>query len=411
MVTLRPHGVGRFVTAAFLAFWLCGWAIGEAFALWILGNGAAALITGMPLGPGHAPLQAGPALAVGGFVLLWLAFWTLGGFLAIRELLRLLLSEDQFSAGGSGLVVMRRLGAFRTSREFPRDTLRRILLAPPHGALAIETSAATVELSRLGTRAEREAAVNTLRSELGIPDIGLASDPDPLPKGWEEIITPEGDRAIVPDLAVRKVQARVAFVVTLAIGAVAFAIARESIQRLGLIPFAILFALATLALVWGTVWLARGRPEWRIGNGRVILRRRFGSNVRDLFEAQRLELVATSDSDGDDWFALEAVAAAAGTPGPGAASTPGPGTQALGRFSPASMKHRRRVTSALHDPNVPRRLGAYLARVGSIPFEDRATPEVREAEVAALREQLEKSGPLGRFAVNLVVKIQKQKRM
>jgi hypothetical protein len=310
----------------------------------------------------------------------------------------LLLSEDQFTAGGSGLIVMRRLGPFRTSLEFPRDILRKIVLAPPYGALAIETSAATVELSRLGTREEREAAANTLRSELGIPEIGLASQADPLPKGWEEIITPEGDRAIVPDLAVRQVQARVACVVSLAMGAVAFAIARESIQRLALIPFAILTALATLALVWGTVWLARGRSEWRIGNGRVILRRRFGSNAQDLFEAQRLELVSTSDSDGDDWFALEAVSDAAGPPAP----------QPYGR---TSTKNRRRVTSVLHDPTVPRRLGAYLARVGSIPFEDRATPEAREAQLEALKEQLEKSGPLGRFAVNFVVKMQKQKRM
>ena len=31
-VRLRPQGVGRYFGAAFLAFWLCGWAAGEVFA-------------------------------------------------------------------------------------------------------------------------------------------------------------------------------------------------------------------------------------------------------------------------------------------------------------------------------------------------------------------------------------------
>ena len=42
-VTLRATGVGRYVEAAFLGVWIVGWAIGEAFALAVLGSMLAAL--------------------------------------------------------------------------------------------------------------------------------------------------------------------------------------------------------------------------------------------------------------------------------------------------------------------------------------------------------------------------------
>jgi hypothetical protein len=47
---MRPQGIGRFFPAAFLSFWLCGWAAGESFALWMLFQGVRALLTGEPIG-------------------------------------------------------------------------------------------------------------------------------------------------------------------------------------------------------------------------------------------------------------------------------------------------------------------------------------------------------------------------
>ena len=72
---LRIAGFGRFFGAAFLAVWLAGWAVGEAFALWILGVGAWSLLTGQPPEVGRAPLRPELALPVGLFLLFWLAFW------------------------------------------------------------------------------------------------------------------------------------------------------------------------------------------------------------------------------------------------------------------------------------------------------------------------------------------------
>ena len=400
MITLKPRGAGRFFTAGFLLFWLCGWAIGEGFALWILGNGAAALMTGTPLGSGRTPLQMGPALAMGAFLVVWLAFWTLGGIAAIAALLQMVWAEDRLSTEGGRLVLERQRGPFRRRREFPRDTVRRILISPRNGALALETGQATIELSPLGTLEERAAAARTLQSELGIADVALVPPDATLPKGWEEVITPEGVRVVAPDRSTRRIQARVAAALTFGAGAIAAALIRESLDKLQLLPFAILFSLGAAALALGTAWLARGRREWRIGSGSLTLRRRFGSRVKDVFEARRFELVTTRDSDSDVWITLEAVSEAGGSEPP-----------AVHPMQLVHPKNRRRVTSMTGDPMIPRRLGAYLARAGNVPFVDRTTPEARQADLAALQEQLEKSGPIGRFAVRLALESQKRKRM
>jgi hypothetical protein len=70
-------GVGRWVAAAFLGFWLCGWAGGEVFAVSVL------------LGMVGFPVPA-PGKAVGGgngdlalFLIGWLSVWTLGGAAAL----------------------------------------------------------------------------------------------------------------------------------------------------------------------------------------------------------------------------------------------------------------------------------------------------------------------------------------
>src|SRR2546428_13472131 len=92
---LRPRGPGRWFKAAFLGLWLCGWAAGEAFALWALVIGARALLTGEPPKPAAAPLQVGAALGMGAFLLAWLAVWTLGGIAAGTPTLQSWLVEDR----------------------------------------------------------------------------------------------------------------------------------------------------------------------------------------------------------------------------------------------------------------------------------------------------------------------------
>ena len=388
-VRLKPNGVTRFISAAFLLFWLCGWAVGEGIVLWILAKGILALMNGAPFEEGHAPLGFGPAMAIGAFLILWLSLWTLGGLAALGEVLRLLWSEDRLIANAGGITIVRFRGPFRGRRELPRDVIRRFSLVPRNDALVAETSRERVELSRLGTHAEREETAAALRSELCLRDLAPEADATSLPKGWSEVITPDGQRVVAVDAATQRAQARVAALLAVGVAAIDFAIIRQALDRAVVIPFAVFGLLGSLGLAWVAVWLARGRMEWKIGSGNLILRRRFGSSVQELFEARRLELVVTRDSDGDGWYALEAVREGAPEPGPVV-------------WVQSQSKYRRRVTAALNEPTVPRLLGAWLSRSANVPLVDRTSPEARQAEMTQLRDQLEKSGPLGRIAARLI---------
>jgi hypothetical protein len=63
--TTRSMHVVRWVIVAFLTFWLCGWAVGEGFAIWAL------FFSGTPW-----PVKL--------FLLFWLTLWTFGGLAAAR---------------------------------------------------------------------------------------------------------------------------------------------------------------------------------------------------------------------------------------------------------------------------------------------------------------------------------------
>ena len=210
-------------------------------------------------------------------------------------------------------------------------------------------------------------------------------------RGTPTLRTPEGERVLVPNLATRRIQAQVASGFAMVAAAIAFLIGRAAVQELSLLPGAILALAAACALGWGTAWLVRGRNEWRIGGGRMVLRRRFGARVQERFEARRLELTVTTDSDGDESFALEAV-------GEPVAAAAGPGPAPPGR---APLK-RHTIARAVHDPSMPRSLGRWLSRAADVPLEDRTTREARQRELADLLAQLEASGKFGRWAARMV---------
>ncbi|TMQ64938.1 MAG: hypothetical protein E6K79_06225 [Candidatus Eisenbacteria bacterium] len=390
-VRLKSCGPMRYVSAAFLLFWLCGWAIGEGVALTFLAKGILALMNGAPFEEGRSPLQLGPALAAGGFLLLWLSLWTLGGIMAIGEVLRLLWGEDRLIVNAGGLTIVRCRGPFRSRREIPRDLLRRIVIDSPSGPVVAETPQGRIEITRLGTNEEREESAAALRSELGIREDAPRTDPVALPKGWAEVITPEGERAVTVDAATKRLRVRVVALAALAAGALAYGLVMESLHRVEVLPVAIIAVAGTVGVSWLTVWLARGRMEWRIGRGSLTLRRRFGSTIKDVFEGRRLELVVSRDSDSDEWIALEAL-------GEGAAES------RPEQWTRVSSKNRRRITSVLRDPSVPRLLGAWLSKAAGVPLEDRTRREARQAEITLTLDQLEKSGPVGRVAARLLGK-------
>jgi hypothetical protein len=385
LVTRDP---GRFFSAAFLAVWLCGWVFGETFAIWMLVKGAIALLTGMPPDPGRAPLQAAPAVLVGVFLLFWLSIWTLGGIAAIGELLRLLWGEDRILVASGRLTVTWLRGLFRSNRSFERDAIRRIVLSAPRDNLVLDTMTQHVELSRLGTRSERMEAAGALNIELMLAETTDAPR-GALPDRWEEIVTPKASahwfrtsrRAGGRLSGERSGDAR----------------RRCDVRRRARDPW----PFEPHRSVGGPLRhhgrarrgrrrLARSRAEWRIGNGSLTLRRRDGAGLRDLFEARRLYLSSSTDSDGDVWFRLFGVADP---------QTPAQRMPVLDSMGPP---HSRAIVRLMNDANTVRDLAAWLAREARLEIEDHTTPEARTLDLARLRQALEQSGRLGQWAARIV---------
>jgi hypothetical protein len=258
----------------FLSVWLCGWSIGEAFALWTLVKGGIALATGRPPDPGREPLVWGPAVLTGLFLVVWLAVWTLGGVAAIAALLRAVWAEDRIVVLGGRLAVTWWRGPVRFHRAFARDAIRRLLLTDREGALSLEVEGERVQLSSLGTRDERSGA-DRARVRLALPRAGAAT----LPRSWEEIVTPEGQRALIQEPRDAQDPGASAAESPSSSPSRCSPPRRRCTTRPPSFPRASLLAL-TSAMAAGVVWPI-ARREWHIGSGRLTLRKRFGSRVRD----------------------------------------------------------------------------------------------------------------------------------
>lgn len=366
--------------AGFLAVWLAGWTMGESFALVALARGAADLLRdGVPFGRDFSAVL--PTLGVGAFLFVWLVLWTVGGLAAARELLRMLASEDRLSVSEGSLVLDRRLGPFRSHREFPRESVLRVALARHREALSVWTAAGCRELSVLGTRAEREEAARSLRRALGLADASevLAAA---LPEGWEEVRTEEGERAIVASPGSRRRAARVASVLAVLCGGLALWRGLGPAPTPAEEPFVGAFGIVAGLAAWAAFWLGFTHVEWIVASGQIRRRRRLPGSADRGFEGRALEIRMERDSDGDEHYTLDLLA-------PRLAGDAGGGKRA-----------RQTIHSAFHDPTAVRQLGAWLARAAQIPLDDRAAPAHAEAEKdrAVLRAQLEAAGRLGRWA-------------
>lgn len=389
---LRPRGFGRFFSAAFLLVWLCGWVVGECFALWILVRGAAAWFGGDPVGRGDGLGQAPPAVAAFAalFLVVWLFFWTLGGYAAGRELLRLVWSEDRILVRHDALVVRKRLGPLRSTRTVPRADIAGIHSVHRRNRVIAQIRGGTIDLTTHAYGPESEALVSSLREALGLGR-DAAEESLSLPEHWREVIDDEGRTALVCDEDHRRARGVFAWGLTLLVATVAYPVvagARTSAEGL---PASFMLGALTLALGWGAWRISRTRLEWRIDPGRLSLRRRSAGGARELFEGRSLEFVDTTDSDGDRWYTLYAVA-------PGA-----PPAQVPMRLS--DLRLRRKLAREMDDPSEPRRLGAWIARRSGLNLDDRTRATTKAADLAEMVARLEATGRLGRWLANRLPKI------
>jgi hypothetical protein len=132
-----------------------------------------------------------------------------------------------------------------------------------------------------------------------------------------------------------------------------------------------------LWLIRQSLWLYRGRKEWRIERGRLVHQRRYADEVTELAEARALELTESADNDGDQWYTLAAILTDRPNQKPGQRAT---------------------IHKTIHDPTEPRNFGLWLARRAAIPLRDLVPDETtRQAELTRLIEALAATGKLGRW--------------
>jgi hypothetical protein len=390
----RPRGCGRFGNAVFLCLWLCFWVVGEAMALLFLGDGIWALLTGRPAAGADLPLQMAPALGAGAFLLVWLAIWTVGGVMAIQELFRLVWAEDRLALDRDAMRRVRRRGPFASTRTLARKDIRRVFVQPANTTLMVQIKSNLMELTDLGTPAERTEAARQLCTAMELSEEGASAAPAALPEEWQEAAGSRGERLLVPNLKTRRQQAVVVAIITGVVWTGLVLLARESLREPNLWVMTLMLTVLGAWLARQTLWLYRDRKEWRIELGRLVHQRRCAGAVTELCEAGALELTESRDSDNDAWYHLHAINLVP-APFPHAGKTP----------------DKIRITHSIHDPTESRCLGRWLSEQTGIPFHDRIPTEAEnQAEIARLLEQIAGAGKFGRLVDRLVAHATRHKR-
>jgi hypothetical protein len=282
----RPTGCMRFGLGAFLVFWLCGWAAGEAFALrgllWSLSGGInspAAKAASQPMG-----------WVIGGFLLLWTFLWTLGGAAALIHLSRLIAGVDRLMATPVGWELRRTAGLFRRTRTFAISDLRGVYMKRGNGALMLETNDGSVEITSFGTLEERRRAAE---------EFGAQIPPRPegeLPGGWI------AERDVDGLVRVRKAKFEgpgcLAVTLLLALAGILFTILfADEIPRAASIASGVTAALFAALFVWGLF----SRREWQVRPGYLARHVRWLNWSRTTpIDPLSVMIERNTDSDGDE---------------------------------------------------------------------------------------------------------------
>lgn len=314
--SLRPTGPGRFFVAAFLSVWLCGWVVGELFALTALVAVIASLFD-VQLGPPGWNVQHAESstlvLLIALFLIVWLSFWTLGGVLALRQWMTCLWAREVLVLAPGAIVVRRWIGPFKRTRRLARDQISSVTQARQGGALQARVGNTTTNLVELGSAEQRRALAEHLRAQLSLG--GATGDepglevPATLPAGWELIVSDKGEEMLVPDRAIRRKQAY-AMAVIASLLVVAFSLVLSetltSSPRGSVVGSAVLGLMSGLS-VYGWLWLAYGQVGWVLRSGALEYRSQLGRKSLCIpFQPARLELRSAIDGDGDESVTLQA---------------------------------------------------------------------------------------------------------
>jgi hypothetical protein len=314
--SLKPAGWSRYIEVAFLGIWLTGWLVGEVVMTIVFGGMLAGMIAaafGITLSFASRLTPDGSAPFLVLFMVVWLTIWTIGGIAAGTQFLRMLAGRDVVSVSPNGLDIDWRAGPFRRRRTIAHGAIKRLRLGPRNTPLVADTKSGTVEISDLGTPAERTALIAWLQQRLALPSEAEAKrlDAETPPPEWEVEVEGMETRLSRPTRRNRRIQAAILWSITALLftgclpGFQAFQSdllesQRPSVSRV----FVAAGALSLLFALWA-VWTTWGRSEWVVVPGRMTWRRRFASwRGERTFENARLELKHTVDSDNDDRYTL-----------------------------------------------------------------------------------------------------------
>jgi len=354
--TLRATGFLRFLPAAFMAFWLCGWAVGEWFALRLFASLVRTLLGWSFLADWFPPLggtmPSGPMVAFfATFLTLWLALWTVGGVGAFQQLLWLLFGRDVVRWGGDALEAHHSALWFVTRERLDARAITGFRLF--RGTVVADSREAAVRVTRLGSDADRQelcAMLEAWRSTIAPPE-PLAEDRSPVPAfvafrdetGAIALERPRGPR-----------RSTGVWMGALALALFSGVVALFSQKTGAALVVGVLFlGLAGAGCLAGSLWMLAARESWHLRQGKLEHRRTwFGRTWSAEFVPLELQLSSASDSDGDLRWSL--VVSGAG--------------------------RRHTIASAIDDPNTPLTLGTWLAaRTGARFVRRDLEPTLRRA--------------------------------
>lgn len=300
--SLRPSGIGRYVTAVFLSVWLVGWLVGEVVAIMMLGailsSVAGAFSEHLPAWSTDLATSGGAAFALL-FLLFWLTFWTIGGIAALTHLMRSLVGEDILGVTDSGFEIVHRAGPFRKRYAFDRSAIRRLRMRSHDKAVVVDTAKGTRVITTFGLPAERDEVAGWLSRHLGLADVDDAAAGAP-PATWE--VRTEGEVAYVRKVrpGARFTRSLISWLLTAGIAA-AWYVSLDAETSDRNIPGLVL----TLLLAVGAALTTWGRREMLVRHGELTFRRSFAVwTTERAFRGARLELTRETDSDNDSHYKL-----------------------------------------------------------------------------------------------------------
>jgi hypothetical protein len=121
----------NWITLIFMGVWLTGWLFGELFALGILFSSVGGLLAGIfdLRGFDFIDFDSGMGGAfAGSFILVWLAFWTVGGFAAGRTFLWQIAGREVIEVSHTGIRLSRPIFGLGRVKEYQANEIADVRL-------------------------------------------------------------------------------------------------------------------------------------------------------------------------------------------------------------------------------------------------------------------------------------------